>query len=141
VEDDENDVLFMQMALHESGVTNPLQVVRDGQQVIDYLKGAAKYANRQLYPLPCLVLMDIKLPYFSGLEVLKFIRQDPALRQVIVIILSSSAQESDIDEAFNLGTNAYIVKPHNIDDLVIATKAIKDFWLGFNMTPRIARVV
>jgi CheY-like chemotaxis protein len=139
VEDDENDILFMKMALEMNGIQNPLQVAVHGREALQYLNGNDSYANRQIYPLPCLVLLDLKLPYVTGLEVLKKIRQDSTLQEVIVIILTSSQEESDMDQAYRLGANAYVVKPPNIDQLRELTKAIKDFWLVFNMPPRIAR--
>ena len=139
VEDDENDVLFMKMALEMTGVTNPLQVAVHGREALHYLNGIDRYSDRQTYPLPCLVLLDLKLPYVTGLEVLKKIRQDHGLREMIVLILTSSQEESDMDQAYSLGANAYVVKPPNIDKLRELTKAIKDFWLVFNMPPQLVR--
>src|SRR5689334_12562579 len=93
---EKNDVLFMTMALETTGITNKLEVAVDGRQALEYLKGVNHYADRRLHPLPCLVLLDLKLPYVPGLEVLKKIRQDPALSQIIVIVLTSSHEQSDI---------------------------------------------
>ena len=80
VEDSEDDVFFMRLAWEKAGVSNPLQVVQDGQQALDYLAGAGKFVDRQEYPLPCLVLLDWKLPYLMGVEVLKWIRQQPPFK-------------------------------------------------------------
>jgi CheY-like chemotaxis protein len=135
VEDDDNDVLFMKMAMETSGVLNPLQVAAHGRQAIEYLSGANKYANRQVYPLPCLVLLDLKLPYVPGLEVLRKMREDPSMKEIIVIILTSSQEESDIHAAYCLGINAYVVKPPSIEQLQDLTKAIRDFWLVYNVPP------
>ena len=88
VEDDANDVFLLQHAMTKAGVENPIQVATDGQQAIDYLKGAGKYADREQFPLPCLVLLDLKLPYVMGLDVLRWIRQEPGMA-AIVLILSS----------------------------------------------------
>jgi CheY-like chemotaxis protein len=137
VEDDENDVLFLKLAMEEAGVANPLQLAANGRQALEYLNGEGKYADRHAYPLPCLVLLDLKLPYVPGLEVLKRMRQHPALREIVVIVLTSSQEVSDVDEAYRLGTNAYVLKPPNLDDLQILARAIRDFWLAFNVPPRI----
>jgi CheY-like chemotaxis protein len=139
VEDDENDILFMQMALKHSKVSNPLQVAINGRQAIEYLKGVDQYANRVEYPLPCLVLLDLRLPYVPGLEVLKTMRQHPVLKEIIVIVLTSSQEESDMDRAYSLGANAYVVKPPDLDKLQGLTKAIKEFWCEYNMPPRSVR--
>jgi CheY-like chemotaxis protein len=133
VEDDENDVLFMKLAMKENDIVNPLQIAVDGRQAFEYLSGLNKYVNRAVYPLPYLVLLDLKLPYMRGLDVLKNMREDILLRQVIVIILTSSQADSDIKQAYILGANAYVVKPPNLDGLRTLAKAIKDFWLTFNI--------
>ena len=99
VEDDPNDVFFLHKAMKKAGVPNPIQVASDGQ-AIDYLKGAGKFADRAEFPLPCLVLLDLKLPYVMGLEVLRWIRKDSATATLPVVILSASAQEADIEEAY-----------------------------------------
>src|SRR6185503_19421880 len=106
VEDEENDVFFMQEAMKKAGVLNPIRVASDGQQAIDYFKGAGKLADREEFPLPCLVLLDLKLPYVMGLDVLKWIRQQPEA-PAIVIILSSSREEEDIATSYRLGANGY----------------------------------
>ena len=134
VEDDANDVFFLQKAMKKVGVTNPIQVASDGQQAIDYLKGTGKFADRLQFPLPCLVLLDLKLPHVMGLDVLKWIRQQPEL-PVIVVILSSSKEEADIATAYRLRANGYLVKPPDLDKLLDMAKSIKDFWLTQNNPP------
>ena len=128
VEDEENDALFMQWAVTSAGVGNPLQVANDGREAIDYLQGTGRFADRKEFPLPCLVLLDLKLPYVMGLDVLEWIRQQPELAP-IVIIFSSSAAEADITAAYRLGANAYLVKPSEARKLVDMAKGIKDLWL------------
>src|SRR5579864_5000614 len=110
VEDDENDVFFFQRAMSKAGMTNPVQVAGDGQEAIDYLRGAGKFADRSKFPLPELILLDLKLPFVMGLDVLRWIREQSELVP-IVIILSSSREEEDIAAAYKLGANAYLVKP------------------------------
>jgi CheY-like chemotaxis protein len=134
VDDEKSDVFFMQHAMKKAGVVNPIRVASDGQQAIDYFKGAGQFANRNEFPLPCLALLDLKLPYVMGLEVLKWIRQQPEL-PAIVIILSASSQEADIATAYRLGANGYLVKPSDISKLEDIAKSIKDFWLTQNTSP------
>jgi CheY-like chemotaxis protein len=134
VEDDQNDVFLFQRAMRKAGVTNPIQVATDGQEAIDYLAGKGKYADREQFPLPCLVLLDLKLPYVMGLEVLKWIRQQPGPARP-VILLSASGQSSDITMAYRLGANAYLVKPSEATKLQEMARAIKDFWLTHNTQP------
>ena len=134
VEDEEGDVFFMRQALQKASVLNPLQVVSDGQAAIDYFKGTGKFSNREEFPLPCLVLLDLKLPRVMGLNVLKWIREQPGL-SMIVVIFTSSREEVDIVTAYRLGANGYLVKPHDVSLLTDITKSIKDFWLTQNTPP------
>jgi CheY-like chemotaxis protein len=134
VEDEEGDVFFMRKALQEVGVLNPLQVASDGRQAIDYLEGAGKFANREEFPLPCLVLLDLKLPRVMGLDVLKWIREQTEVA-TIVVILTSSKEETDIATAYRLGANGYLVKPSDLNQLIDMAKSIKDFWLTQNISP------
>jgi len=135
VEDDPNDVFFLQHAMKKAGVANPIQVAIDGQQAIDYLKGAGKFADRELFPLPCLVLLDLKLPHVMGLEVLKWIRSQP-LEHLVVIILSASGEAVDIATAYRLGVNAFLTKPSEASELESLVIAIRDFWLMRNVLPQ-----
>ena len=88
VEDEENDVFFLKHAFEEVGVLNPLRVAQDGQEALDYLSGRGEYADRERFPLPCLILLDLKLPRVMGFEVLQWIREQPALKTLIVVVLS-----------------------------------------------------
>jgi CheY-like chemotaxis protein len=136
VEDARNDVFFLQYAFQAAGINNPLQVVDDGQQAIDYLAGIGKFANRAQYPLPCLMVLDLKLPVKMGLDVLRWIRQQPALQTLLVIVLSSSRDAYDIDEAYRLGARSFLVKPLSMGERLEVAKAIKHYWLGLNEFPR-----
>jgi CheY-like chemotaxis protein len=135
VEDDPNDVFFLQHAMTKAGVPNPIQVASDGQQAIDYLKGAGKFADRDKFPLPCLVLLDLKLPHVMGLEVLRWIREQSGMT-LIVVLLSASGDDADIASAYRLGANAFLVKPTQANKLVEMATAIKDFWLTHNTMPK-----
>jgi len=132
IEDDENDVFFFKRAMKLAGWTDPLQVARDGKQAIDYLGGSGQFSSRDEFPLPALLLLDLKLPYVNGLEVLKWIRDNPALRQMAIIVLTSSREDVDIERACQLGANAYVVKPAASEELVDLVKAIWAFWIKHN---------
>lgn len=111
VEDDENDVFFLQRALKKAGVELLLHVVSDGEQALQYLDGTGKYAERAVYPVPALIFLDLKLPYLSGFEVLEHIRKQPVLGGIQVVVLTSSPEERDRKRAFELGAQEYLVKP------------------------------
>jgi CheY-like chemotaxis protein len=135
-EDEEDDVFFLQRAFEGAGVLNPLIVVPSGLMSIDYLSGGGQYANRAEYPLPCLALLDLKMPEKSGLEVLKWIRSQPSICDLPVIILTSSTQEADIHRAYLQGANGFLVKPGRPDELLVMVRAIKDYWLLQNRAVR-----
>ena len=120
--------------MKKTGVANPVQVASDGQQAIDYLKGAGKFADREKFPVPCLVLLDLKLPYVMGLDVLRWIREQPGTA-FPVVMLSASAEDADIATAYRLGANAFLTKPSEENKFVDMAKAIKDFWLTHNILP------
>jgi DNA-binding response OmpR family regulator len=134
VEDDPNDVFLLQHAMKKAGVTNPIQVASDGAQAIEYLKGSGKFGDREKYPLPGLVLLDLKLPFVMGLDVLKWIRQEFGSSR-LVVLLSASGQESDVAAAYKLGANAFLIKPTEASKLEDMARAIKEFWLTQNTPP------
>jgi two-component system response regulator len=134
VEDDPNDVFFLQHAMKKAGVPNPVQVASDGQQAIDYLQGVGEFADRKKFPLPCLVLLDLKLPQVMGLDVLKWIRQESGMA-VAVLILTASGADTDIANAYRLGANGFLIKPSEVNKLVEMAKAINAFWLTYNSLP------
>ena len=135
VEDDENDLTFLKMAMKNAGMTNPVRVARDGQEVLDYFQGNGKFADRAEFPLPYLVLLDLKLPYVMGLDVLTWIRDQPQFKSTIVIVLTSSRYIGDIGKAYQLGANAYLVKPADLNALEGMMRTFKDFWLVQNTPP------
>jgi CheY-like chemotaxis protein len=134
VEDDPNDVFFLQQAMSNAGVAHPIQVATNGQQAIDYLQGAGQFSDRIQFPMPCLVLLDLKLPCVMGLEVLKWIHDQDGTPPV-VIVLTASAEEGDIATAYRLGANAFLTKPPEPTKFNEMARAIKDFWLTFNTLP------
>jgi CheY-like chemotaxis protein len=135
VEDDENDVTLMRHAWTKTRVRNPLKIVTDGEQAVKYLSGEGPYANRKEFPLPMLVLLDLKLPKLGGLEVLKWIRAQPAIHTLPVIVLSSSHRPEDLRVAYASGANSYLVKPPTIDGLTEMVSSVKDYWLGRSQLP------
>ncbi len=132
VEDDEHDVFFLRRAFDEARVLNPLQVVYDGQEALDYLSGTGKFADRSAHPLPCLVLLDLKLPRKNGLEVLEWLRKESTLPPIPVIMFSSSAHPEDILQAYRLGANSFVVKPAGIQERAEFARALRNFWLRFH---------
>jgi len=139
VEDDQNDVFFFQRAMRKAGMSHSLQLARDGQEAIDYMEARGKFAAREKFPVPCLILLDLKLPMVMGLDVLRWIRQHLGLAP-IVVILTSSLDQADIAEAYDVGANAYLVKPAEASQLVETVKAINDFWVKYNIPPPVDRL-
>ncbi|RMF64662.1 MAG: response regulator [Calditrichaeota bacterium] len=135
VEDNANDVILIRRALQEAKVLNPLQVVKDGEQAIAYLKGEGKYADRAKYPLPVLLLLDLKLPRVSGFDVLEWLRKQKKLARIPVVVLTSSNQSQDVNRAYDLGANSYLVKPVEFDDLVKLLKTLGLYWIILNEKP------
>ena len=134
-EDDENDVFFLQRAFQQAKVENPLHVVRDGQEAIDYLSGDGKFSNRTQYPLPHLFILDLKMPRKTGLDVLGWLYEQSELRCLPVLVLSSSSQRTDIERAYELGANGFVLKPASLEKRVELAKLIGAFWLDFNEAP------
>lgn len=135
IEDREEDVFLLHRALKRAELDARVQVATDGQEAIDYLSGQGKFADREQYPLPYLVLLDLKLPLRMGLDVLAWIRTQPALRSLIVIVLSSSIHEEDVQRSYELGANAFLVKPSDTHTLADMCQALKHFWLTYNQPP------
>jgi DNA-binding response OmpR family regulator len=135
VEDSEDDVFFMKRALKHAGIANPVQVVSDGQAALDYLAGQNGFSDRDQFPVPSLVLLDLRLPLVPGMEVLKWIRSESQLTGLPVIVLTSSKHDMDVASAYSLGANAFLVKPSDSKELVSMVKAIGDFWLIYNHAP------
>jgi CheY-like chemotaxis protein len=132
VEDSPDDVFFMKRALQSAGITLPLHVAATGEEAIAYLSGRDQFADRTAFPLPLLVLLDLKLPVRDGHDVLSWIRQQPALRGLVVIMMTTSKERYDVQKAYSLGANAYLVKPAAAAQLVEQVKSVKSFWLEHN---------
>jgi CheY-like chemotaxis protein len=137
VEDDPNDVFLIQRAFRRANIVNPVQVVQDGEAAVLYLSSQEPYADRDRYPLPILMLLDLKLPRRSGLEVLEWLRQQPRLKRLPVVVLTSSRENIDVDRAYDLGANSYLVKPVAFDGLLNMVKTLNQYWLLMNEYPKI----
>jgi CheY-like chemotaxis protein len=128
VEDTEDDVFFLKRALKAAEIVNPVQVVVDGQQAIDYMAGDGAFADREKYPLPFLILLDLKLPYVMGLDVLKWIRERPEFKPILIAVLTSSQADNDISATTRLGGDFYLVKPASKQKLTDLVKNLAGHW-------------
>jgi CheY-like chemotaxis protein len=131
VEDNEDDVFLMKRALQSAGIVNPVIVVESGQVAMDYLGGAGKFADRDSYPIPAAVFIDLNLPLVSGHEVLAWIRRRKEFESLVVIVLTSSNEASDLNRCYSLGANSYLIKPPTVEQLEARAKAFKWRWLEY----------
>ena len=134
VEDDPNDVELTLSALRQNHIANDVVVARDGEEALDYLFRRGAYESREPGE-PAVVLLDLKLPKVSGMEVLESIKDDPQLRTLPVVVLTSSREEQDLVRSYNLGTNAYVVKPVGFHDFIEAVGQVGLFWAIINQPP------
>lgn len=135
VEDNADDVELTLLALEEQNLANHIEVVRDGAEALDFLFCTGAYADRRFADSPKLVLLDIKLPKVDGLEVLQRLKSDPRTRTIPVVILTSSREERDIVESYQLGVNSYIVKPVDFAQFTMAVQQLGLYWLILNQPP------
>ena len=134
-EDEENDVFFLRRAFKLAGSLHTLSDVPDGEQAIQYLAGEGPFADRTNYPLPALILLDIKMPRKSGLEVLEWIRQQPHFKSLPVLMFTSSSRQEDIDTARLLGADDYLIKPTDPLQLIDLVKSLDERWLSQQEAP------
>ncbi len=135
VEDNPDDEALTLRAFKKNNIMNAVVVARDGAEALDYLFGMNQYAGRDVSDWPSLVLLDLKLPKVSGLEVLKKIRTDERTRAIPVVVLTSSKEEQDVAEGYGLGVNSYVRKPVDFSQFVEAVKHIGLYWLLLNEPP------
>jgi CheY-like chemotaxis protein len=131
-EDNDDDVFFVRRALKAAEMDNPLIVLKDGRQAVDYLAGQGEYADRAVWPLAPLLLLDLKLRMLSGFQVLDWIRSQSDVRALVVVVLSTSGESKDVERAYLAGANAYLVKPSGAENAARQLRAIKQFWLDQN---------
>ncbi len=135
VEDNESDVELTKRAFKKSRISNPLVVVRNGREACDYLFGTGMYFERSVADLPALILLDLKLPVMSGLDVLRRIRADPRTRAAIVIVLTSSDAAPDISAAYDIGVNSFLRKPVDYEKFSALVEQVGLYWLITNIGP------
>jgi DNA-binding response OmpR family regulator len=129
VEDDDDDAFLIRRAFQTAGVTSRIIRCKDGKTAMDYLEGKPPYTERKAWPLPQLMLLDLKLRQISGLDILRWVRSREAFRSQIVIILSSSAESHDVHAAYELNVNAFLVKPVSLSEMIELARCIKACWV------------
>lgn len=132
VEDNDDDQFLLREAWAKAGVPDPLIFVADGEQACDYLSGDGRYADRARYPFPVLMLLDIKLPGKSGLEVLSWLREQERFKTLPVVMLTASTWPEEVVEAYHLGANSFVIKPSSAQELSDFAGAVGRYWLRFN---------
>ncbi len=133
-EDNPNDVELILAAFKDANFVNQIHVTNDGEQALDFLHQRGPYANRH-GPLPAVILLDLKMPKVDGREVLRHVRTSPALRHIPVVILTSSREESDLLASYQLGANAFVVKPVDFQEFIAAVSKLGFFWAMLNEPP------
>lgn len=137
VEDNPNDVELTLHAFKKHNLANQIHVVRDGAEALDYLFATGAYAERDMSDRPKVVLLDLKLPKVDGLEVLRRIKTDPRTKTIPVAVLTSSREERDIVDSYELGVNSYIRKPVDFDQFTEAVRTLGMYWLLLNQPPQV----
>ncbi len=127
-EDNPDDALLLRRALEKAGIRSRLKIVSDGEEMLLYLQGRGAFANRHTCPLPSLIILDLKMPRKSGLEVLEWLGNNPQFAVVPTIVLSASNLEADVRAAYDLGANTYFVKPTTFDELVETMRMVESYW-------------
>jgi CheY-like chemotaxis protein len=134
VDDIEDNLYLMRAAFRMAKAEHPLQEARDGEAAIAYLKGEGHYSDRNQFPLPTVMLLDLNMPKKNGFEVLAWVRAQPGLKRLMVIILTASMRGEDVERAFDLGANSFLVKPLGLDELTAMLRCLCD-WIQFNQYP------
>lgn len=135
-EDEETDYYLLDRALRQANLGIQIHWVRDGVDAIRYLKGEGEYADRDRFPIPDMVMLDLKMPGTTGMEVLEWIRDNPRFRVIPTLVMTSSQQEKDVQQAYHLGANTYFVKPSRFDALTELCRQISSYWAQ-GLRPRI----
>ena len=136
-EDDPDDAFMLRRAFTTANIVNPVAFVSDGDEAIAYLAGTGRYADRDLHPLPVVILLDLKMPRRSGFEVLEWLRAQPGVGRLPVVVLTSSRESRDVTRAYELGANSYLVKPSSPEDLIATVRGLGLYWLVLNEPPEV----
>jgi len=134
VDDSENDLLLMRAAFELADTNPPLQEVRNGEEAIAYLRGDGPYSDRARYPLPAIMLLDLNMPRKNGIDVLSWVRSQPKIKRLTVIILTASMRTEDLERAFDLGASSFLVKPSDLNALASMMRCLCD-WVRINHFP------
>jgi CheY-like chemotaxis protein len=137
VDDDENDIFFVKRAFTEINVHCTFQILNNGQEVVDYLGGHEPYADREKYPLPIMILMDLKMPIMDGFQVLAWLRSRAGIKVIPTIVFSSSDLPSDITRAYELGANSFMTKSVTYDGLLLKLQTLSQYWLEHCKHPQV----
>lgn len=135
VEDDENDVVLIRRALQKGGIDAPMHVASDGDQAVEYFTGTGKYRDAAAYPLPAVVLLDLRLPKRSGLEVLEWLKSHECFALLPVVVFTNSTEDTDVRQAYALGANSYLKKPYTLAATTALLQAVSAYWLDHNARP------
>lgn len=135
VDDNPDDLLLFQLAWEKAGLTNPIRFTATRKEAVDYLEGRGKYADRQAFPLPAVIVIDMRLPDGNASEFLRWIRVHPTLSKLVVIVLSGTAHQEDVNEAYRLGANSFLLKSANSRHLQHTVNLIQSYWLNQNFMP------
>ena len=128
VEDDENDILAGRRAFEKNKIGNPLFVVQDGEEALEFLNNQGPYGNKEKFPKPDIILLDINMPKMNGIELLSLIKREERFKMIPVVILTSSKREWDKIESYKLGVNSYIIKPVDFDKFAESILMINNYW-------------
>ena len=127
VDDNPHDVVLIRLAFRKVGIIDTIQLVKDGTEAMRYIRGEGQYTDRHQFPIPTLILLDLKMPQTSGFDVLSWIRQQQHLENVVVVVMSGSRDDGDIEKAYSLGANMYLAKPTKFEDLVKLMESLKNY--------------
>lgn len=140
VDDSENDICLVRVAFDNAGITNPIHEVHNGDEAVAYLQGEPPFEDRSRFPLPALMLLDLNMPTRNGFQVLEWLRAQPGLKRINVVIFTASLREEDVDRAFDLGANSFLVKPSSIEGLTAICRCLRD-WMGCTHFPQLVDAV
>ncbi len=137
VEDDLDDIEFTIRAFRRKNIRNRIRTVGDGEQALDYIFSRSAFADREKYPKPGLVILDLKLPKIDGVEVLRVVKNHPRLRTIPIIMLTTSRSPEDVRKCYQLGVNSYVVKPLDFEEFSDLIELIARYWLDLNLLPNV----